>query len=313
MAAPNRVLPHQAPNRALNQAQCQAAPHQHQTGQCCTGHCAGQCCAGHHTGHCHTGQCTEHHGTGHHTGHHHGRHCARLHCTRRNHTGQNHRTALGAAPQRASPWAPLHQPPHCRPTLHHRPTASPYTNTQHPTPLLPPCTPPPIPPQHPTLPPSVTLCQVPTLHPAPRCPSHLLSVPADPCEDARVPLRTPTPQLCPLSTREGLLLHLPSAATPRARPKGASATHCPWLTGCSSDRSAVPGLPGRAQQYPTALNAFGSLGRGLTRGAGGFAQLYPSGPRSTAGPAVPPKCPRRQEGAVAVVQLQKDCRLALFP
>lgn len=69
----------------------------------------------------------------------------------------------------------------------------------------------------------------------------------------------------------------------------------------------------RAQRCPTALSAFGILGMGPTRGAGGFPQLYPSGPPSTARSVVPPKCPRHREGAAAAVQLQEDCRLALFP
>ena len=147
------VLLHGALNRVLNQAQCQAAPHQHQTGQRCAGHC-------------HTGHCAGHRDTERRTGHHGSRHCGRLHCAMCNHTGHDHHIALGASPQQAPQWAPLHQALHCHPALQHCPTASPYTSTQHPTPLLPHCTPPPIPPQHPTLPPSVTLCRVLTLHPA---------------------------------------------------------------------------------------------------------------------------------------------------
>jgi len=41
----------------------------------------------------------------------------------------------------------------------------------------------------------------------------------------------------------------------------------------------------------------------------GFIPVVPA----VARPAFPPKCPRRREGAAAVMQLQEDCRLALFP
>lgn len=64
---------------------------------------------------------------------------------------------------------------------------------------------------------------------------------------------------------------------------------------------------------PHHTHAFGILERGLMHGAGGFTHLYPCGPHSTARPVVPPKCLQHQEGAATIVQLQEDCRLALFP
>lgn len=203
-------MSHQAPNQKLNQALCWAqnlsehCPGQHQTGHCCTGHQPGHSARQHHTstdvgsavlGTATVGTALGITASG----------TARLCCTRRNHTRHIHCVALGAALRRAAQGAPLHRALHRCPAPDHCPTASPCTNTWHPTPLHQLCTIPlfpPVPPQHCTFPLRVTLRQVCTLLAFTLAPCASRSLGRCMCAP-----RTPALQLCPLSTHGGLLLH----------------------------------------------------------------------------------------------------------